>query len=169
MQLEGGVFTLASDDRITDLVTGVEMIEGDLWQVQRTSIYPEADSATPKQISTNNTQIAGFTRDSMSRHELTDINGNLSYRQSDLLLNSDGTPQGITITWNKQASRSGFSTSLSYFGRTELTITPGVAGSMNYSHDALGRVENSKDSRHVGDSETVYVTRERGQSRMALH
>jgi len=100
--------------------------------------------------------IAGFTGNIMSRSESTDINGNLSYQQSELALDVDGNPLGISTSRLKAASVSSEVVTQSYFGRTETTSTPGVTGLMTYSYDALGRVIHTRDPRHIGDSDTVY-------------
>jgi YD repeat-containing protein len=148
--------TSASDDRITDLESGVELDGSALWSFEKTYIYPTLSSATRKRVSTSRTQLAGFTGNIMARSESINIEGQLSYQQSELQLGAGGVPEGITTARSKVDVITSEAIVIAFYGRTEAAEIPGVTGLASYTHDALGRVIHTQDPRHTGNSDTVY-------------
>lgn len=154
-QSQDATLTLASDDRVTDVETGVESSGGDLWSVQRSTTYPDAGSATGRLLGISRSQVAGFSGDVVAYNEGTDINGNTSWSRTELSLLTQA-PTGVTTTTAKAASNTASSVTVAYHGRTESVAIPGVTGLTTYTYDALGRNIRVQDPRHTNYSETVY-------------
>jgi RHS repeat-associated protein len=142
----------STTDRIQETDTTVELASGLLWEVQRSAVYDQAGSATPKTVATSRRLLAGFTGSETSISESIDIAGNTTRTVTEL-----NRTTHIETSEQVRPGASDAQTRTTFAGRTVTAHQPGSSGDVVYTHDALGRVIETQHPGHAHAESTDYV------------
>jgi RHS repeat-associated protein len=142
---------LASSDRITDVASKVELVDGAWWATQEVRTYPTKDSATSMRASLTRTRLTGHAANQIAETKTTDILDNTTVSTVTL----DTTAKTVTTTVSRSGTTA-VATTIQTNGLT--TSATGVDDlTTNYVYDHLHRPSSQTDSR-LKSTRTQYVT-----------
>lgn len=151
----------STTDRIQETETTVELAGTLLWEVRRSAVYVQSGSATPKTVATGRRLLAGFTGLEASISESLDIADNVTRTVSEL----DRTTH-VEVTEQTRPGATDPQTRIQHAGRVVAEHQSGSSGDVVYTHDALGRVVESKHPGHAHAQSRAYVV---GTNLLASH